>query len=563
MTIAPTPEDSPRSERRETRMPGLIWAVPLAALIIVAYLGIQALTHRGEVVTVTFRHAAGARAGETKVLYQGVEEGQLIKIVPSDDGHSLDFQLRLVPQAKAGLNSNARFWLIGASPTLTDLSSLRAVVSGVAVGYAPGEGGTPQDHFEGLDAAPIALPGDKGSRYILNARRLGSVNDGTIVLYHGQNVGKVSAVKFNGEAGFKLEVFVFAPYDALVKPGVRFWKSTPVRMSLSGGGVNLTVAPLSTIIAGGIEFELPATGPDGPQSEPESEFNLYASRGAAREDLSGPTLRYDFAFAGPAGVLEEEAPVTMLGFQIGEVESAHLVYDQRTDKPFTLVTALLYPQRLDVTASSSGSSPGDWRSATDAKLRRLIHKGYRARLQTPALAGNPSIALVEVRGASAVADLAREGGANPRIPSVPGSADLDDITTQADQILAKLNRIPIEQIGDDVKQVTGRLRGLVSSPDIAGSLSHLNHTLAGLDLMIAEVQPQLGPLVAQLNRAAAQLSDTAAATRQLIDSEGGGQGEGLAQTLQQLNEAARSIRSLADYLGRHPEALIRGKRPDK
>jgi paraquat-inducible protein B len=48
-----------------------------------------------------------------------------------------------------------------------------------------------------------------------------------------------------------------------------------------------------------------------------------------------------------------------------------------------------------------------------------------------------------------------------------------------------------------------------------------------------------------------------------LDNDGGGQGDGLTQTLQQLNEAARSIRTLADYLGRHPEALIRGKRPEK
>src|ERR1700685_246128 len=104
MTTPPDPEtDSPRSERRKTRSPGLVWAIPLAALIIVAYLGTQALVHRGEVVTVTFLRAAGARAGETKVLYQGVESGQLIKIVPNEDGRRLDFQLRLVPQAKAGL----------------------------------------------------------------------------------------------------------------------------------------------------------------------------------------------------------------------------------------------------------------------------------------------------------------------------------------------------------------------------------------------------------------------------------------------------------------------------
>jgi paraquat-inducible protein B len=560
MTTAPDAEDSPRSDHRKTRSPGLVWAIPLAALIIVAYLGIQAFAHRGEVVTVTFQRAAGARAGETKVLYQGVEAGQLIKIVPNEDGRRLDFQLRLVPAAKAGLNSNAQFWLIGASPTFSDLSSLKAVVSGIAIGYAPGDGGTPQTRFEGLEKAPIVLPGDKGTRYLLTAHQLGSINEGSVLLYHGQPVGRVTEVKLNGETGFRLEVFVFAPYDSLVKPGVRFWKSLPLRMSLAGGSLNMTVAPINTILAGGIDFELPTAETDGPPSKPESEFRLYSSRGAAREALSGPTVRYDFAFGGAAGTLDEEAAVTLLGFQIGEVESAQLTYDKRTEKPFTLVTALIYAQRLDVTVPSNGSS-GDWRSATDAKLRRLLRNGYRARLQSPALLGGQSIALVEVKGERA-ADLAHDSE-NPRIPSVPGSTDLGDITAQADQILAKINHVPIEQIGQDLQQVTSRLRGLVTSPEMEESLAHLDHTLSQLDQMIGNLGPQIGPLVTKLNQAAVQISAMVLATHQLLDNDGGAQGEGLTQTLQQLNEAARSIRTLADYLDRHPEALIRGKRPEK
>ncbi len=559
--MTPDPASSPQSERRKTWTPGLVWSIPLAALLIVVYLGIQALVHRGEVVTVTFSRAAGARPHETKVLYQGVEAGQLIKIVPNEDGRRLDFQLRLVPQANAGLNSNARFWLIGASPTFSDLSSLRAVVSGVAIGYAPGEGGTPQTRFEGLDRAPIVLPGDKGTRYLLTAHRLGSVNEGSVLLYKGQAVGKVTEIKFTGETDFRLEVFVFAPYDSLVKPGVRFWKSTPLRLSLAGGGLNVSLAPVNTILAGGIDFELPPAAVGGPQAEPGSEFKLYTSHGAAREGLSGPTVRYDFEFGGAAGALDEESVVTLLGFQIGEVETAQLIYDKRTEKPLTLVTALLYPQRLGIAIPPTGSSD-DWRSATDIKLRQLLHNGYRARLQqTPALVGNQSIALVEVKGSSA-ADLARDS-ANPRIPTVPGSTDLDDITSQASQILTRINQIPIDQIGRDLQQVTSRLRELVTSPKTEASIARLDHTLAELDRMLASVEPQIGPLVVKLNQAAAQIAATALAVHELLDDDQGGQGEGLTQTMQQLNEAARSVRTLTEYLGRHPEALIRGKRPEK
>ena len=77
-TDAPT--NVPETGRRRTIWPNLVWGIPLAALLIVGYLGVRALFNRGEVVTVTFSRAAGAKAGMTKVLYQGIEAGQLIKI---------------------------------------------------------------------------------------------------------------------------------------------------------------------------------------------------------------------------------------------------------------------------------------------------------------------------------------------------------------------------------------------------------------------------------------------------------------------------------------------------
>src|SRR5471032_2326992 len=197
--------DAPQTSSRRTIWPNLVWGIPLAALLIVGYLGVRALFNRGEVVTVTFSRAAGAKPGMTKVLYQGIEAGQLIKIEPNADGRRLDFLLRLVPAAKNGLNTNARFWLIGANPNFSDLSSLKAVVSGIAIGYAPGEGGEPADRFEGLGQAPLILPGDKGTRSSLRAHSLNSIHEGSIVLFHGQAIGKVIAIHFDGDKGFRLQ----------------------------------------------------------------------------------------------------------------------------------------------------------------------------------------------------------------------------------------------------------------------------------------------------------------------------------------------------------------------
>jgi paraquat-inducible protein B len=545
----------PQTVRRRTVWPNVVWVIPILASLIVGYLGVKAVLNRGEVVTVTFSKAAGAKPGETQVLYQGIQAGRVLKIEPNADGRRLDFQLRLVPAAKNGLNTNARFWLIGANPNLTDLSSLKAVVSGVAIGYAPGDGGEPADRFEGLDHAPLILPGDKGTRYTLHAHTLNSIHEGSIVLFHGQPIGKAIAVRFDGIEGFRLGVFIYRPYDSLIRPGARFWKITPLHLSFTGGGISANLAPLSTLLAGGIDLEIDNAAPDARQSPPDTEFTLYSSHNAAQQGLSGPTVKYEFAFDAAAGVLDESSAVTLLGFQIGEVESTRLTYDSRTGAPYAIVTAALYPQQMNLVPDPSAPGrPPDWRATTDAALTRLIQAGFRARLQqNPPVLGDESIELVHVRGAP-LAQLSTDRDST-RFPSVPGSSSLGDVAIKADQFLDKLNGIPLEDIGANLRQITGNLNHILSSRDMTDSMAHLRSTLTSLDAMLGDARPQIGPLLDKLNGLATELSDTAAS----MSSEDAN----LPDAIRQITEAARSINTLTDYLDRHPEALIRGKRPDK
>jgi paraquat-inducible protein B len=555
------PGNVPETGRRRTIWPNLVWGIPLIALLIVGYLGVRALLNRGEVVTVTFTRAAGAKAGVTRVLYQGVEAGQLTKIEPNADGRRLDFHLRLVPAAKSGLNTNARFWLIGANPNFTDLSSLKAVVSGVAIGYAPGEGGEPEDRFEGLDQAPLILPGDKGTRYSLRAHALNSIHEGSIVLFHGQPIGKVIAIHFNSAKGFRLQAFINQPYDSLIRRGVRFWKISPLRLTFAGDGITANLAPISTLLAGGIDLEIDTTNDNDPQSPTDTEFPLYSSHNAARQGLSGPSVRYEFVFDGDAGVLDETSAVTLLGYQIGEVESTRLAYNERTGAPYGIATAVLYPQQMHVNPGTGAqSTPDDWRAATDAALTRLIHLGYRARLQQiPPVLGDQSIALTRTAGASS-AQLLSDGDI-PRFPSAPGSSDLGDVAAKADVLLTKLDAIPLEDIGANLKRITGNLDRAMSSPELQDSLMHLHSTLTSIDELLHDVQPQIGPLIGKLNDAVAELSGTAAALRRVAETGGPNEDASLPEAIRQITEAARSIKTLTDYLDRHPEALIRGKRP--
>ena len=555
-----TPEPTPqRTLARETfgRWPGVIWAVPLAALLIVGYLGLRAFSSRGVDVVVTFASAAGAQVGDTKVIYKGVEAGRVTKIVVSKDGAHVDMTLRLTPRAKPILRSGTQFWLVGAVPSLTDVASLKAAVAGVSIGLAPGPG-APSRRFRGLDRPPPVPIGTPGRQYQLTAEQVGSMRAGADVFYHGLDVGKVASINLSGPQTFKVVIFLDAPYDRLVRDDSLFWMASPVEISFSGSGLSTQFAPSNAALVGGVEFDTPKRFAGEPQSAVDHGFTLYPDSGHAIVGDHGPHVAYDVRFPGGVGDLAEGAPVRLAGRQVGVVTSVGFSIDGRTGVIAQPVTLTIQPERLHLAGLPLPRPDADWSGVTNAALDALLARGYRARLvQTPPLIGPKSIEIAQVAKAGAGA-LAFGLSANPQLPAV-STADAETLADKATAILDKVNAVPLAEIGENVRKLTANLNQLTGSPKVKDSLDHLDSTLNQVDAMVRQVKPQVGPLVAKLNTAADQLNQTAAAANAVLSGDGAAQDASLPGAVRELTDAARSIRSLTDYLGRHPEAVIRGK----
>lgn len=79
-----------------------------------------------------------------------------------------------------------------------------------------------------------------------------------------------------------------------------------------------------------------------------------------------------------------------------------------------------------------------------------------------------------------------------------------------------------------------------------------------------DARQQVQPILSQLRHAAVQAQDAVRSARSVLSSQSGAansatQTAALPDTLYELGRAARSLRELADYLGRHPEAVIEGR----
>jgi paraquat-inducible protein B len=538
------------------RWPGLVWAVPFAALIIVAYLGLQAFAQQGIDVVVTFDSAHGARAGDTPVVYKGVRIGRVTKIRVSKDVRHVDMTLRLEPRTRNVLRDGAKFWMIGAQPSLTDLSSLSAVVSGVSIGAAPGYG-APRRHFVGLDAPPPVPPGEPGSYYLLEGPDLGATRVGAGVYYQGLDVGRVTQVTLDPPQGFRATAFVEAPYDRLVKPDSLFHGVKPLEVRLTRTGLGARLGPGNSALAGGVEFESPAEAQAEPQSLSGATFRFYPDVDDAKSGPVGPEVLYHASIAG-GGTLKPGAPVFLEGFAIGRVLSRGLTVDDGAGQAAAVVQIAIAPERLglkDEIRDGAALSPTDWRRRSDQVLGRLIRRGYRLQLsQSPPVLGPAALELVRLDAPPPVTGQLASGA----LPAA-SAASLGSVIARADGLLRSAQAVPLAGIGQNLRQLTGRLNALAGSPQVADSLTHLQATLANLDQITADVRPQAGPLAAKLTQAADDLDQAAAAAKRALGGGGAPADASVPDTLQQITAAARALRTLAEDLDRHPEAVLKGK----
>jgi paraquat-inducible protein B len=544
------------AKARKSLWPGIVWAFPLAALLIVAYLGLQSFAERGFTVVVTFDSAEGAREGDTRVVYKGVDVGRVTDIQLGKDGRHADLTLRLDRKLESQLGADSKFWLVGSNPSLTDLQSLKAAVSGVYVGMVPGAG-PPSRQFAGLSQEPGVSPDTPGRSFRLDTDNLGPLRRKSTIYYRGDEVGSVVDVATISATIFRLQIFIRAPFDRYVRPESLFWNASAVKISLGGDGITGQLASPQSVLGGGIAFETPAAALSAPPSPADAQFALFSSEERARQGPDGPPILYETEFRGAAGQLQVGAAVVLRGARVGMVDSVGLSFDPETGTLSNRVTFGLYPFRLHVPGVDP-ASPQDWRAISDRAVQKLVDLGYRANVsQSPPLIGSFQLSLDKMTEPAAVA--LDRSGRNPHFPAAP-ETEGGSLFEKTDSILTKVNSIPFDAIGQDVRQITSRLSKLVSSPQLDSSIAHLDGTLKSLDQMAAQVRPQIGPLVAKLNQTAEQLRQAAVSANGVLGGINAGQDASLAGAVRQLTDAARSVRALADYLQRNPDALLNGKR---
>jgi paraquat-inducible protein B len=320
--------------------------------------------------------------------------------------------------------------------------------------------------------------------------------------------------------------------------------------------------------------------------------------------LFRPKVNYVLFFDAAVTGLNKGAPVLARGVKIGEVTDVQLRWGQ---KGVVGVYLTLEPSSL------KGIAEGGPREALERAVR---DEGLRAQLRMQSFVTGVLYVALDRRPDTPII----LHGLDPHVPELPTiPTDLEVWTAKLERFADKMEKIPLNQIGETTAVLLQDVKRIVESKETQELVRNANAAIVDARTLVRRVDAQIDPLATQLKGTLARVdpvateaeatlkaahgaiadmrpvienmrslaarldaeadplltsirktSDTARATLDRAQVTLGGVdrtldqesplGFELFETMQELRGAAHSLRSLADYLERVPDAPVYGVR---
>ena len=547
----------------------IVWLLPLVVVLIGGWVVYKTLSEQGPTITIQFQTAEGIEAGKTKVKYLDVEIGQVTSVdIDGDDTkerwHVL-LTVEMVPEIAPVLTDASRFWVVRPRVGAGGVSGIGTLLSGAYIAMDPSLKGQPVKRFVGLEQPPNVFSNTPGTFYRLKAAE-STLTTGAPVLFRDIKVGEVTKSELAADySAVEIEIFVQAPHDRYVTTKhTNFWDVSGLDVELSAAGLQVEMGSLVSLISGGIAFE---TLEDGDQAPADTEFVLYKTRDSSKQTEITVTVPYVLHFHESVRGLSVGAPVEYRGIRLGTVKDIEFQPDLEKGVSFIHVLINLEPERIPFYPDKQmPAGAGD-----AARLKPWVTKGLRARLQTGNLLTGQLFVELDMFPDAEPAEITFDEQGLPVIPTVPGN--LDSITNSITKILARMEKLPVEEIGRDLQQTTAGINQLVNGGELQRAVASLEVAAGKLESLLGKVDGQADPLLRNVVRVSAdarklidstqsamQKAETTLAGLSGVTSGEGPLGVEILRTLEELRSAMRSVRVMTEYLERHPEALLKGKR---
>jgi len=537
--------------------PSIVWLIPLITLLVGGWLIIKTVSEQGPEITISFKTAEGIVAGKTKIKYKNVDIGIVEYIQFAEDFSHVIITASFNQGTESFFRRNTRFWVVKPQLSVRGASDLDTLISGAYIEIDPGKGAE-QFHFVGLEKQPVVTADEAGKKVVLITEKLRSIDTGSPIYYKGLLAGEVLGYELgNDRQSIYIHAFIKEPYDSLIKGNTRFWNVSGMDISLGADGLNVRTESLQSIVLGGIAFETQATLEQVNSDVENLIFTLYDDYSSIQERSYTKKIKFMMFFEGSVRGLSVGAPVDFNGIKVGSVLDIRLEFDRENAEFKIPVLIEIELERIVGRGSQEIESPYE-------TVNKLVEKGLRAGLQI----GNLLTGQLFV-GFSMQPDtpINLSGGETP-YPELPtiSSADFGSIAQLAERFLSKLNRVDLDKLSLELIKTLEGTNRLFNGPEIKGALddlqlslqtfrgilqkidcSNLQETINAGHVVMGKITETMGTFDETLLQVNRVLKPNSPLQYNIIKLTG------------ELEETARSIRSLVDTLERHPQALIFGK----
>lgn len=273
------------------------------------------------------------------------------------------------------------------------------------------------------------------------------------------------------------------------------------------------------------------------------------------------TQRFVLFFDGSVNGLTVGSPVKIRGVEIGSVLEVNALAEATRVNVVNEVVIEIDPVRFKRT----GPAPRD----TVRRAQALVEAGLRGRLEVQSFITGQLYVGFDFYPSEPV-KLMGFDSEYPELPTIPSVGQ--EVSETVRGLVARIQKLPLEKIVQELDRTLESVANLVASPDLAAAIAGLDDTVSDASAAMGEAREMLADARRLVNDVDARVDPVADSAVSALDEARAALAsiDGAAQpgsdvryqltlTLEEVAEAARAIRVLADFVERNPNSLVFGR----